>query len=58
MVVGSLCDENVQYNMPGNLRAWNQETNQCKILKGHRARDEKTRGISVESHTVVVNMGL
>ncbi|KAI7899201.1 WD40-repeat-containing domain protein [Cokeromyces recurvatus] len=36
LAIGSVCDENVQYNLPGNLRLWTSKTNDCKLLKGHR----------------------
>lgn len=37
MAIGSLCDENTQYNMPGNLRLWNSDTKDCLSLQGHKS---------------------
>ncbi|KAG2190222.1 hypothetical protein INT46_001146 [Mucor plumbeus] len=42
IAVGSLCDENIQYNVPGNLRLWDSETNECKSLSGHQTEHETT----------------
>lgn len=42
VVVGSLCDENEQYNMPGNLRLWDSEINHTLILKGHKTENAQT----------------
>ncbi|KAI9276371.1 WD40-repeat-containing domain protein [Sporodiniella umbellata] len=36
VAAGSLCDENVQYNMPGNLRLWNSTTKHTHTLYGHQ----------------------
>ncbi|KAI8047381.1 hypothetical protein BDF21DRAFT_352328 [Thamnidium elegans] len=40
VAIGSLCDENAQYNMPGNLRVWDADTKNCSTLKGHYIRNE------------------
>lgn len=40
IAAGSLCDENIQYNVPGNLRLWDLETNHCATLDGHRTTNE------------------
>jgi hypothetical protein len=42
IAVGSLCDENIQYNMPGNLRLWDSDTKSCLSLNGHQTRNEIT----------------
>ncbi|KAF1799717.1 Homeodomain-like DNA binding domain-containing transcription factor [Mucor lusitanicus] len=42
IAAGSLCDENIQYNVPGNLRLWDSETNDCKSLSGHQTVHETT----------------
>ncbi|CEP15670.1 hypothetical protein [Parasitella parasitica] len=42
IAVGSLCDENIQYNVPGNLRLWDSETNECRSLSGHQTEHETT----------------
>ncbi|KAK4511151.1 uncharacterized protein ATC70_012363 [Mucor velutinosus] len=42
IAAGSLCDENIQYNVPGNLRLWDSETNDCKSLNGHQTLHETT----------------
>lgn len=34
---GALCDENVQYNMPGNLRLWDSATKNTNTLAGHHS---------------------
>ncbi|CEG62878.1 hypothetical protein RMATCC62417_00129 [Rhizopus microsporus] len=39
VAVGSLCDENVQYNMPGNLRLWNSLSKTTHTLLGHQTID-------------------
>lgn len=41
VAIGSLCDENTQYNMPGNLRVWDADTKNCSTLKGHYIRNEE-----------------
>ncbi|KAI9243711.1 WD40-repeat-containing domain protein [Helicostylum pulchrum] len=41
IAIGSLCDENTQYNMPGNLRVWDADTKNCSTLKGHYIRNEE-----------------
>ncbi|KAI8976859.1 WD40-repeat-containing domain protein [Pilobolus umbonatus] len=40
VAVGSLCDENVQYNMPGNLRLWSSESKKQIHLNGHYVQEE------------------
>lgn len=41
VAVGSLCDENMQYNMPGNLRLWNSDSKNCLSLRGHKTPNEE-----------------
>ncbi|KAG1108674.1 hypothetical protein G6F42_015900 [Rhizopus arrhizus] len=49
IAAGSLCDENIQYNVPGNLRLWDSETNECKSLSGHQTAHETTgQGMWIE----------
>lgn len=49
IAAGSLCDENIQYNVPGNLRLWDSETNECKSLSGHQTAHETTgQGMCIE----------
>lgn len=42
IAVGSLCDENIQYNVPGNLRLWDLETEETTTMNGHQSRNETT----------------
>ena len=42
VAVGSLCDENTQYNMPGNLRLWSSDTANCLSLRGHKTANEES----------------
>ncbi|KAI8386815.1 WD40-repeat-containing domain protein [Blakeslea trispora] len=42
IVAGSLCDENIQYNMPGNLRLWDSDTKTCISMNGHQTRTNHT----------------
>ncbi|OBZ87355.1 Rik1-associated factor 1 [Choanephora cucurbitarum] len=42
IVAGSLCDENIQYNMPGNLRLWDSDTKTCVSMNGHQTPNEVT----------------
>lgn len=44
VVAGSLCDENEQYNMPGNLRLWDSEMDHTLILKGHKTDNAQSNG--------------
>ncbi|KAI8981927.1 WD40-repeat-containing domain protein [Mycotypha africana] len=37
IAAGSVCDENPEYNMPGNLRLWELKTASFKTLKGHQS---------------------
>lgn len=41
VAVGSLCDENTQYNMPGNLRLWTSDNENCLSLRGHKTPNEE-----------------
>jgi WD40 repeat protein len=43
VAVGSLCDENVQYNLPGNLRTWDSITDTTTPLAGHKSAISQTQ---------------
>lgn len=43
VAAGSLCDENVQYNMPGNLRLWDSASKKANVLFGHQTESSETQ---------------